>query len=236
MVVAPKGEMRRPSRRRGPEITPASSASGKVVPSSTAPRSQSAMNGGSSAIAAEGAGATADAPLVNTPSSTGFARPPVNNGFGGASNAVTLEEELRLARMNGEFEDSDSDGSDLEGEHAKARKESIVCPSGEVAHQATTPSNVATGPMAEVSTPAPAPKPTKMVVVDEFVDIETGSISLEMFYWPRPTTVFVPPKYLAKMERRQARRQRKLAAALAQEQRIQGYGTAADSKPIGASV
>jgi hypothetical protein len=50
------------------------------------------------------------------------------------------------------------------------------------------------------------PTPTPDYTIDEYVDIETGKVSVELYYWPNATKVFVPDKYKRKLERR-ARRQ-----------------------------
>jgi len=54
-----------------------------------------------------------------------------------------------------------------------------------------------------------------VTVVDEYVDLVVGSVTMELYYWPHPTVVFTPERFKARQRRRAARLAAKAANAAA---------------------
>jgi hypothetical protein len=94
-----------------------------------------------------------------------------------------------------------------------------------------SPAAPATGLAAAGTGPSPAP-PRPTVTVDEYVDVIVGRVRLELYYWPRPTVVLTPDRYVRRQARRAAKRALQLQATPAEGEARSGGSQALTSSAV----
>jgi hypothetical protein len=90
------------------------------------------------------------------------------------------------------------------------------------------PATPATVLAAAAAGPLPGP-PRPTVTVDEYVDVIVGRVRLELYYWPRPTVVLTPDRYVRRQARRAAKRALQQQATPAEEAHAGGSPVPASS-------